>query len=93
MSVKPSVASSAVRATRPSSRAFVATVIPCTKRSTWSGRAPALSRASVTARSTPSDWSSGVVGVLAVISRSAVSSAASVKVPPTSTPRITPCTL
>ena len=33
-SVKPSVASSAVRATRPSSSAFVPTVMPCTKRST-----------------------------------------------------------
>ena len=49
MSVKPSVASSAVRATRPSSSAFVATVIPCTKRSTSPGARAGASRASVTA--------------------------------------------
>ena len=41
-SVKPSVASSAVRATLPSSSAFVPTVMPCTKRSTSSAPAPGL---------------------------------------------------
>ena len=57
-SVKPSVASSAVRATRPSSSAFVPTVIPWTKRSTSRAEAPAPSSASSTAAITPSDWSS-----------------------------------
>ena len=93
MSVKPSVASSAVRATFPSSSAFVPTVIPWTNRSTSSARAPARSSAACTASSTPSDWSSGVVGAFAVTSPSGVASTASVKVPPTSTPRTTRRTL
>src|SRR3954451_14972916 len=86
-SVKPSVASSAVRATLPSSSAFVPTVMPCTKRSTSGARAPARSSAASTAAMTPSDWSAGVLGALAVTKPSGVSSAASVNVPPTSTPR------
>src|SRR5688572_19927736 len=89
-SVKPSVASSAVCATRPSSSAFVPTVMPCTKRSTSPASAPAADNASDTASITPSDWSAGVLGDFATTSRSPVSRAASVKVPPTSTPRITP---
>ena len=48
--------------------------------------APARSSAASTAASTPSDWSSGVVGALAVTSRPPTASTASVKVPPTSTP-------
>ena len=48
-------------------------------------RRPRSSAAS-TAAITPSDWSSGVVGALAVISRPSSASTASVKVPPTSTP-------
>ena len=54
-SVNPAVAKSAVRATRPSSSAFVPTVIPCTKRSTPDASAPAPSSAARTAASTPSD--------------------------------------
>jgi hypothetical protein len=50
------------------------------------GEAPARSSAAVTAASTPSDWSSGVVGAFAVTSRSPTATTASVKVPPTSTP-------
>src|SRR3954469_6791846 len=69
-SVKPAVATSAVHATLPSSRAFVPTVIPCTKRSTSDAEAPALSSAASTASSTPSDWSPGVDGALAVPSAS-----------------------
>src|SRR5687767_2541036 len=38
---------------------------------------------------TPSDWSPGVLGTLPVTSRSPVNRAASVNVPPTSTPRTT----
>src|SRR4051794_13665501 len=63
--------------------------MPCTKRSTSPAAASARSSASRTAASTPSDWSDGVVGALPVTRRSPESSAASVKVPPTSTPRIT----
>src|SRR5918999_3609551 len=92
-SVKPSVASSVVRATLLSSSAFVPTVMPCTKRSTSSASALAAASASRTASTTPSDWSAGGVGALPVTSRSPVSRTASVKVPPTSTPRITPGTL
>ena len=51
--------------------------------------APARSSAASTAASTPSDWSSGVVGALAVTSRSPTATTASVKVPPTSTPSST----
>src|SRR4051794_13691961 len=61
--------------------------MPWTKRSTSSALAPALSSAAFTASITPSDWSLGVLGALAVIRRSPSSSAASVNVPPTSTPR------
>ena len=49
--------------------------------------APARSSTAVTAFRTPSDWSSGVVGAFAVTSRPPTASTASVKVPPTSTPR------
>ena len=55
MSTKPSVATSAVRAVRPSSSAFVPTVIPCTSRSTWPVPAPAVSSACPTASITPFD--------------------------------------
>src|SRR4051812_8616225 len=61
--------------------------MPCTKRSTSSGRVPAFSSAASTAWITPSDWSRGVLGAFAVITRSPSSRTASVNVPPTSTPR------
>ena len=64
------------------------TVMPWTKRDTSPLEAPNDSSASDTAFMTPSDWSEGVVGDLPVTSRSRPSSTASVKVPPTSTPRI-----
>jgi hypothetical protein len=78
-----------VRATLPSSSAFVPTVMPWTKRSTPSAPAAARSSAASTAAITPSDWSLGVLGALAVTSRSPSSRAASVNVPPTSTPSST----
>src|SRR3954469_16381535 len=86
MSQKPSVATRAVRAPLPSSSAFVATVMPCARISTSSGVAPAASSAARTASITPSDWSRGVLGALAVCRRSPATSTASVNVPPTSTP-------
>ena len=64
--MKPSVATNAVRATVPSSSALVATVMPWAKPSTSLARAPAASSARSTAAMTPRDWSSGVVGALAV---------------------------
>src|SRR3954468_13014311 len=87
MSRKPSVATSAVRAPLPSSSAFVATVMPWAKTLTSSGFAPAASSAAETASITPSDWSLGVLGALAVCRRSPTTITASVNVPPTSTPR------
>ncbi len=87
MSVNPSVAMNAVRAPRPSSSALVATVIPWENSATALASAPARSSTARTAARTPSDWSSGVVGALAVIRRPSTASTASVKVPPTSTPR------
>ena len=87
MSVKPSVAMNAVRAPRPSSSALVATVMP------WENPRPSpTSRAGVLEHRAHGgqhalDWSSGVVGALAVISRPSTASTASVNVPPTSTPR------
>ena len=42
------------------------TVIPCAKRSTSDGVAPARSSARSSAAITPRDWSSGVDGALAV---------------------------
>ena len=86
MSVNPSVAISAVRA-RALSSALVATVIPCENSSTCSADPLARASALRTAVITPSDWSRGVVGALAVISRPSTASTASVKVPPTSTPK------
>src|SRR3954463_4359450 len=49
--------------------------------------APAASAAAATAVRTPCDWSSGVVGALAVWTRSPATRTASVNVPPPSTPR------
>ena len=89
MSVNPSVATSAVRAPAPSSSALVTTVVPWAKTSTSLAERPAFSSAAVTAAITPSDWSWGVVGDLAVMMRPSSASTASVKVPPTSTPRST----
>ena len=65
-SVKPSVASSAVRAPRSSSSALVATVMPWPKLATSGGSTPARSSTSSTAAITPCDWSAGVVGTFAV---------------------------
>src|SRR4051812_3876648 len=87
MSSKPSVATNTVLAPLPSSSALVAAVVPCANVSTPSADSPAFSSTALTASSTPSDWSSGVVGAFAVTSRPPTASTASVKVPPTSTPR------
>ncbi len=65
-SVKPSVAISAARAVRPSSRAFVATVMPCAKRVTAPGAAPASASTAATARITPRCSAAGVEGAFAV---------------------------
>ena len=89
-SVKPSVATNAVRAPRPSSSALVATVIPCASSSTASGLAPARSSTTSIAAMTPCDWSAGVVGALAVCTPPDATSTASVNVPPTSTPTSMP---
>ena len=85
--MKPSVATSAVRALLPSSSALVATVIPCENSLTSSAERAAFSSTASTAAITPSDWSSGVVGDFAVTTRPSNASTASVNVPPTSTPR------
>ena len=87
MSVKPAVAIRAVGAARPSSSALVATVIPWENSSISSGERSARTSAASTAAITPSDWSPGVVGDLAVTRRPSNASTASVKVPPTSTPK------
>jgi hypothetical protein len=85
------VVSSATRAVRRSSSAFVATVVPCTRRSVISSTSRSV-RCSSAARlaspsSTPSDWSAGVVAALAsTVAPSAPMQTTSVKVPPTSTP-------
>jgi hypothetical protein len=79
--LESSFATNAVRAPRRSSSAFVATVVPCAKRTTFS--AP-------TARAAASTESScrTAVGTFAVRTRPPSRSTASVNVPPTSTPRI-----
>ena len=84
--MKPSVVSSAVRAPRSSSSAFVATVMPWAKLATSRGPMPARSSTSATAAITPSDWSAGVVGTFPVKTPAGEASTASVNVPPTSTP-------
>src|ERR1700740_3282514 len=82
---------SAVRAPCPCSSALVATVIPCAKRRSCAGSEPAFDSTAATASSTPSASSAVVVGSLALrTSPPAVTSTASVNVPPTSTPRSTP---
>ncbi len=86
MSSKPSVATKTVFAPSPSSSALVAAVVPWANSSTSLASAPARSSTAWTAFSTPSDWSSGVVGAFAVTRRPPTASTASVKVPPTSTP-------
>src|SRR4051794_30253751 len=64
--------------------------MPCAKARTSPASRPARSSAARTAAITPSDWSSGVLGALAVTRRPSSSArTASVKVPPTSTPRST----
>ena len=62
------------------------TVMPCVKARRSPLFAPARSSTSVIAATTPRDWSPAVVGTFAVCRRSPASSAASVNVPPTSTP-------
>src|SRR4051794_2080223 len=63
--------------------------MPWAKSVTSDARAPARSNTASIAASTPSDWSAGVVGALAVTTRPPATSTASVNVPPTSTPRST----
>ena len=69
--MKPSVATSAVRAARPSSSAFVATVMPCANAVTSPGARPARASAPSTAAITPADWSSGVVGAFDALGQAA----------------------
>jgi hypothetical protein len=76
----------AVRAPILSSRAFVATVMPCARALTE----PASMPAALVAFMTPTDWSCGVEGTFTVVMRPSVSATRSVNVPPTSTPRRTP---
>src|SRR5581483_8757069 len=79
---KPSVVSSAVRAPRRSSRAFVATVVPWAKTATSPPSTPTPSRAD----RTPTDWSLVVDGTFATRSSPLTTATRSVNVPPTSTP-------
>src|SRR5581483_8591062 len=81
---KPSVVTSAVRAPRRSSSAFVATVVPCASTST----APTPEAAS--AADTPAAWRPGTEGTFAVTSSPPTTATRSVNVPPTSTPTETP---
>src|SRR6266542_1059290 len=91
MSRWPSVVSRPTLAPLRSSRALVATVVPCTMRSV-PARSGCASMPSSWARSpspsmTPIDGSSGVEADLAMVTRPFASTATrSVKVPPTSTP-------
>src|SRR5205085_10816435 len=78
---KPALVTNAVRAPRRSSSAFVATVVPCAKRST--SCAPTAAAAASTDSSCRR-----AVGTFAVRTRPPSSRTASVNVPPTSTPRI-----
>src|SRR5687768_10485935 len=73
----------AVRAPLRSRRAFVATVMPWARATT----APASTSEASMAFITPSDWSLGVEGTLAVRILPSPSATRSVNVPPTSTPR------
>ena len=88
-SVKPAVAISAVRAARPSSSALVATVMPCAKRSTSLGAgAGPREHQLAPRRSTAERLLGGRRGDLGGVDGGVAStSTASVKVPPTSTPR------
>src|SRR5262249_5811747 len=79
---KPALPMYAVRAPRRSRSAFVATVVPCAKRSS-SAPAPTARAAPTTDSSCPA-----AVRTFAVRIRPSSRSTASVKVPPTSTPRI-----
>ena len=79
----PAVPTKAVRAPLRSSSAFVAIVVPCVKRSRKTSPAPTSAAASTTECSC-----ARTVGTLAVRSSPSSSSTASVKVPPTSIPRI-----
>ena len=63
--MNPRVAISAVREPAPVSSALVPTVIPCAKAVTSLAREPARSSTAAIAASTPTDWSSGVVGAFA----------------------------
>ncbi len=65
----------------------MATVVPCANAATSSGSAPSAAQPA----STPSDWSRGVEGTLAMrIRPSGATATTSVKVPPTSTPSLMP---
>src|SRR5918998_787790 len=82
MSRKPAVVMRAVLAPLRSRRAFVATVMPWARATT----APASTCEASIAFITPSDWSPGVDGTLAVRIPPSPSATRSVNVPPTSTP-------
>ena len=87
---KPSVVTNAVRAPFRSSSAFVATVVPCAKRS--SARAAGRARARARAAAIDRLLLHGPGRHLRLWRRPSASRTASVKVPPTSTPRIAmPC--
>src|SRR5688572_30794948 len=91
MSRWPSVVSRPTFAPLRSSRALVATVVPCTMRSVLrrspSRSVPHSAASSPSPSSRPSDWSCGVEAHLAMTTRPVSSTAArSVNVPPTSIP-------
>src|SRR5438552_13602845 len=90
VSPNPAVVTSAARAVLPSINALVTSVVACTTGARISaGDTPALARACVTPRRTPSSGAAGVVSVLSMTTRpvSPSSSTTSVKVPPMSTAR------
>src|SRR6266700_7161327 len=87
----PSVVKSPTFAPLRSSRALVATVVPCTMRSvrasTVARSRPSVSASSVRPSMTPSEGSAGVDALFAMTTRPSPSTAAtSVNVPPTSIP-------
>ena len=80
---KPASVNSSVRAPRRSSRALVATVVPCSR----SARASAGTAAPAPAI-TPSLWSWGVDGTFPTVMAAPSHMATSVNVPPTSIPKV-----
>ena len=93
MSRYPFVVTSPTFAPARVSTVLVATVVPCMTSVMSPGSMPACSQRRSMPFSTPTELSSGVEGTLAVWVVPAFSSTRrrSVKVPPTSTPSLSPC--